>query len=144
MWLFLCCFVHVVCDAVTCLLLLVICCKFVFRCEYFILSVWRFPCVFFLTCRTFVIANSCAVFVAFFLLCFLLCCFAVFALFLLSFLYLAFEFILSKFFPGVLRFPCVVFLFLALFICKIDVLLCVYLQVCLWVFPVLAQTVIYC
>ena len=47
LWLFLCCFVHVVCDAVTCLLLLVICCKFVFRCEYFILSVWRFPCVFF-------------------------------------------------------------------------------------------------
>ena len=74
----------------------------------------------------------------FFLLWFLLCCFAVCAGFLLSFLCPTFVFSLRKFLPDALRFPCAIFVFIDLFICEINVLLCVRLQVCLWGFPLLA------
>ena len=70
----------------------------------------------------------------FFLLWFLLCCFAVCALFLLSFLSLTFGLSLRKFLPGALSFPCVFFFLFGLLICKIGVLLCACLRVCLWGF----------
>ena len=59
-----------------------------------------------------------------------------FVVFSFSLLCLAFAFSLCWCFPGVLRFPCVIFAFLALFMCKIDVLLYACSQVCLCSFAV--------
>ena len=61
-------------------------------------------------------------FLVFLLLWFALCRFAVSGLCLLSFLCLAFVFGWWWCFPGVLCFPCVLFAFFTLFICKINVL----------------------
>ena len=116
-----------------------VCLQVVFRCKYFFADVLFFSCIFlalvaFLQAQLVLLLS-----LSVFLLWFLLCCFAVFALFLRSVLWLTFVFSLRQFLVGALRFPCIIFVFLARLSCKIDVLLCTFLQVCLWVFPVLVS-----
>ena len=91
---------------------------------------------FFLRCFSFCSGllnqNSGPVFVAFFFLCFLLCCLAIFVFKLLSFLCLVCIFILRYFFLGDLHFPVVFFALIDLLICTIYLLFCARLHVCLW------------
>ena len=82
-----------------------VCPEYVFRSKTFFAAVCNFPCVFLALVAVLLNVNSVVVFVAFFLLCFLLCCFAVFALYFLSLLCPALKFILGNFLPGALRFP---------------------------------------